>query len=819
MSTPPEAVLTLTTFVSRVRQRRVWYDLAAAAIAAAACAVTVALAAWGLSTWISETPALIAAVIAAAGGAAIVIAGRMPYWQERALIDLVEADQPACGNLLVTAHELSHEPLLAPVKPYIRARVLRDAARVAEAIDLDAVLSWRVVANTIGLAAVAVLIASVTLFYVITRALPAAREARASASTGTTTTAAATAGAARSTPPTPPVIHHVEIDVLPPAYMGLASTTTRDPERLDVLAGSRLRVRVDATADEITLALDGLPPQTITNSVNTAAAATAKAGGAAANAASTSNAAGTGNATRKAAVFVRELTLTQSGVLAIGARTRGVDADGAASASALGSASAPASSHRLIALTLTPDLPPTVTITAPGRDLMASDVEQRVRFAINATDDYGLDTLALRYTKVSGSGERFEFKEADLPLTITRASPRKWDGVVERSLRDLHVDVGDMIVYYAIATDRRPGQERAVSDTYVIEIAQTGAAIAGGFAVPKDEDVFAISLNALIQKTEKLHARRAKMPPPEFASASAGLAIEQRMVRSEFLFSMGTHGRVEDEEEEAENSNEIQEGRLHNKGQSELTQAVDLMTLAERHLTDADTGEALKAQRAALAAVQRAQSRQRYFLRTIPIKSRIDQTRRLTGNLSEAASSQHPAPSGAADTHAALLRALLDDCARLSAMLDADVARAKAAATAASAASASAAGPLPGNATELASSIGARLMALDPTSTPLHAAAASLLQVAPLAARGHVDEARAIVRSAAALVVPLAQRASAPPAASLASVSTGGSGRGSGGGAAGDDPGLRGAVVDALRNSSQQPGSAPTAPRPARGRP
>jgi hypothetical protein len=299
------------------------------------------------------------------------------------------------------------------------------------------------------------------------------------------------------------------------------------------------------------------------------------------------------------------------------------------------------------------------------------------------------------------------------------------------------------------------------------------------------------------------------MPEPEFTSASAGLAIEQRMVRSEFLFSMGTHGRVEDEEEEAENSNEIQEGRLHNKGQSELTQAVDLMTLAERHLTNADTGDALKAQRAALAAVQRAQSRQRYFLRTIPIKSRIDPTRRLTGNLTDAASSQHPAPAGSPDAQAAALRALLDDCARLSAML-----------TAGEAAQANAGANANANANALASSIGARMMALDPTSTPLHAAAASLLQVAPLAARGRTDEARGLVRAAATLLVPIAQRAAAAGGADAAAASAltrdadGHSG-------AGTDPALRGAVIDALRRSAQthDPARAPAAPRaPAAGR-
>ena len=42
-------------------------------------------------------------------------------------------------------------------------------------------------------------------------------------------------------------------------------------------------------------------------------------------------------------------------------------------------------------------------------------------------------------------------------------------------------------------------------------------------------------------------------------------------------------------------SDEVQAGRLENRGQAELTAATRLMTLAERHLTATDTGEALKA--------------------------------------------------------------------------------------------------------------------------------------------------------------------------------------------------------------------------------
>jgi hypothetical protein len=814
----------IAAFLGAVRRRRVVYDIAIAWIAADVCAAVVGGVAWlltlalaramstatamaiwpaparieAMAQWLSPTLITIITIAAAAIVGAVTLARRAPFWRDRALIDLVEAAQPACGNLLVTAHELTREPLPTPITPYIRARVLNDAVRVAQAVDLNAVLSWRAVGNVAGFAVISMSIGVVMLVRATTSALPAvyATQAQAAGAVGTTTRN----GGGRSIGP--PAIRHVTIDVIPPAYVGLPTTTVRDPERLEVLAGSRVRVRVEATADEVDLELDGLPAQKLTRGDGNRAGGSS-AGVAAANSGSVDSASNSGSSGD--AAFVHELTPVQSGVLAIGARTRDADrsgnardsgdgdasADGSAAAAVV-TASAPTSAsqavpssdaasasaaHRLIALTLIADQPPVVTITAPGHDLMASDVEGRVRFVANATDDYGLRTLTLHYTKASGAGERFEFKEAEVPLTIARNSARQWEGAVEKSLRDLNVEVGDMIVYYAAATDNRPGQERGVSDTYVIEISQTGAAIAGGFAVPKDEDVFAISLNALIQKTEKLHGRRTTMPPHEFTEAAAGLAIEQRMVRSEFLFSMGTHGRVEDEEEEAENSNEIQEGRLHNKGQSELAQAVDLMTVAERHLTDANTGEALKAQRAALAAVQRAQSRLRYFLRTIPLPSRIDQTRRLTGNLTDAASSQHPAPSASPDERAAALRTLLNDCARLSAMLG------------------SADGDAHG-APDLASAIGARLMALDPTSTPLHAAAASLLQAPPLAARGRVDEARTIVRSAAALVVPLAQRASAPASASAASDAAAGAG----------DAALRGAVVDALRRPARPGG-------------
>ena len=42
----------------------------------------------------------------------------------------------------------------------------------------------------------------------------------------------------------------------------------------------------------------------------------------------------------------------------------------------------------------------------------------RIAFDARATDDFGLRSLVLRYTKVTGSGENYEFQEGEIPLTV-----------------------------------------------------------------------------------------------------------------------------------------------------------------------------------------------------------------------------------------------------------------------------------------------------------------------------------------------------------------------------------------------------------------
>ena len=419
--------------------------------------------------------------------------------------------------------------------------------------------------------------------------------------------------------------------------------------------------------------------------------------------------------------------------------------------------------RRLVPVVVRPDAAPEVVIDKPRKDLAFETPAGRVTIAARATDDLGLAALTLHYTKVTGSGEQYAFKEGELPLALVRERATAWLGEVSRDLASLDLHEGDLLVYYASAADRRPGTERAVSDSYVIEIGRPHTAIAGGFAVPLEEDKTAISMSALIAKTERTHAARPRLAAEVFADQTAGLAVEQRMVRAQTLFLMGAHGEVEDEEAEAEHSHEIQEGRLENRGQADLREATRLMSAAERSLLQADTGAALPSQRAALAAMQRAMSKQRYFLRTMPVRSQIDPSRRLSGDVSEARSWQRR-PSGAGvDPRSAEVHRLLADLA----------------------ACVGTRGKNQAGVNELA----ARLLALDPSSAALQAAARDLTRLAaPNVDWSAAATGDALTRVVSALRGTLAAAPAAIPAPPALSSGA-----------------LRGALADALRREGAQP--------------
>src|SRR5439155_6418414 len=168
-----------------------------------------------------------------------------------------------------------------------------------------------------------------------------------------------------------------------PSYTGLADTRAVDPVELRGVEGSVAILTIQTAANRVTIEHDG--------ATRTVAA---------------------GSDGR----FTDRLPLTKTGYVVV-ASDAGV--------------------RRTLAVVVAPDALPNVRVVAPGRDLIYAGGNASIGFATRATDDYGIRSLSLRYTKVSGSGEEFAFTEGEIPLTVAAANARDWSGTATRTLGDL----------------------------------------------------------------------------------------------------------------------------------------------------------------------------------------------------------------------------------------------------------------------------------------------------------------------------------------------------------------------------------------------
>lgn len=390
----------------------------------------------------------------------------------------------------------------------------------------------------------------------------------------------------------------VIVTVTPPDYTGRTPETLRDPERLEALVGSRLAFSSASPHLRVRFG-DGRAAED-----------------------------GVEHTVRSSGYFVLE--------------------DGA--------------ERRLIPLTATPDSRPTVRIENPGKDLFMAAGDRTIPITAVASDDHALRSLDLRFTRVTGSGEQFEFEEGSLPARIERRSEREWRASGSLSLASLKLAPGDSLVYRAVSRDQRPGDAGlASSDTYVVEILGAGQPALEGVEMPPELERHGMSQQMIVLKLERLRAEESGLAREALIEQLASLAAEQRTVRANFIFLLGGH--IEDEFEEAEHSHEIQEGRLENTARRDINIATAHMTRAEQGMTAVNTGVALTSAREAVTALQRAFGRNRYLLRSLAVRSRLDPARRLTGDISSANPWRRTAPDAddpAGRTARALLDAVLD---------------------------------------------------------------------------------------------------------------------------------------------------------------
>lgn len=413
-------------------------------------------------------------------------------------------------------------------------------------------------------------------------------------------------------PPGGPVLRSMRVTVTPPAYLGREGEQVENPQQVIVPAGGRVRLELQATSPLAWMEAPGTPPQLMS--------------------------------TADAERFVVEWTPEQTMAVAV----------------SIGETTDAPVETRVLQVTVAPDRAPVVRIVEPGKDLAFAAAPASVDVTVEATDAEGLEGVRVVYVRASGSGESFAFEEGEVRVTLERLGTGHWRGRTRLPLTALKLDEGDSLVYRALARDTNPAGEWVSSDAFTIDVGRQLEFSGAGFAIPDEDRRYAISQQMVIIKTEALQAERGQLTPEQWAERTRFLAMEQRMVRAEVVFLSG--GEVADEVEEAEHSHELQEGRLENTGRAEMMKAINEMSRAEAHLTGGDTTQALVAERAALAALQRAFDRRRYFLRTMPERSRIDPSRRLTGDRARAASHTR-ASTPASTAEAETLRALMQELA------------------------------------------------------------------------------------------------------------------------------------------------------------
>ena len=503
-------------------------------------------------------------------------------------------------------------------------------------------------------------------------------------------------------------IDRIDVTVVPPAYAGGSGQRVTDPARVEALVDSRIRLTVRANAGtvRVTTAEGAIPVRPSASGADGA--------------------------------FDAEFRVTGDGFIVVEA----ADSTGARG-------------RRLIGVTARRDNAPRVRVVTPARDLVLQNASQTIALAVEADDDLALASLRLRYTKVSGSGERFTFEEGEVPLQVARRSGRAWSARANWNLASLALVTGDMVVYRAVAADRRPGAPPSESDAFIAQLLSKEGDAAPGFAVDPDEERQALSQQMVILKTERLMARQRTMPPAAFAEEAQNLAVEQRRVRAEFVFMMGGELAEEitaensmgdlDETHEAESESDLSAGRMANQGRTALLAAIRAMSRAATALNAGDLARALPEERNAVTQLERAFSRSRYLLRALTQREQLDMTRRGTGSLTDASRDVRPVVVADRDTRVVALRAALADLTGAGN----DLARSRTEASA-------------GDVGMRLSTAAERVLRTDPSSPALQKVAESLNAASRAVASGRDDARAHLDRATSALSAVLGEEAGAP---------------------------------------------------------
>lgn len=329
-------------------------------------------------------------------------------------------------------------------------------------------------------------------------------------------------------------------------------------------------------------------------------------------------------------------------------------------------------SHVLVLDVLT-DSVPTVTLTRPVRDTVRRTPTGTVALGATLHDDFGLGGASFEYIVSSGDGESFTFRSGVLG---SRSFTGAHGGEIEATLglEAIQLKPGDIVHLRAVARDRNdvtgPGIGR--SETRTLRIARAGEydSVAVEGAAPPEEDKSVLSQRMLINMAEALRKRRKTLSHDNFVSEATKIARDQGRLRrqvGDIVFS-----RLGDNPGGAEEHGDVEGGRPltkeellkaaeeATKADSEvldfandetpvtavnrpLLEAYNAMWDAGRELGIAEPERALPHMYRALAAIQRARSAERLYLRGKAPRVVVDVARvRLQGKEKGASAARTP---------------------------------------------------------------------------------------------------------------------------------------------------------------------------------
>jgi len=251
------------------------------------------------------------------------------------------------------------------------------------------------------------------------------------------------------------------------------------------------------------------------------------------------------------------------------------------------------------------DLPPSVSISRPGRDASASAVEE-IFIEARADDDYGISRLTLVYS-VNGQPEDTVslFRASGRPLAEVSAGYTLF-------LEEWELNPGDVVSYYAVARDSRTGgYEEAMSDIYFVDIRpfrrdfrqaeqqQGGGQPPGGGMGGQQGESGSLSelQREVVAATFNLLRDREVYSPEEFSENTVSVALAQGRVRDEvanLLLQMTTRGVADSDAHFQEIA-------------ALLPTAVADMEAAEASLREENPREALPPEQRALTVLQKAE--------------------------------------------------------------------------------------------------------------------------------------------------------------------------------------------------------------------